>query len=36
MLELGERYFSPGNTDGSEDEYKELAYEDALDGWRHI
>jgi predicted phage terminase large subunit-like protein len=34
MLELGERYFSHGDPKDSEDEYKDLVYEDPIDDWR--
>lgn len=37
MLELGERYFSPTeNPDDAEAEYKELDYEEPIEGWRSI
>jgi hypothetical protein len=35
MLELGERYFSPSsNPDDVESEYKDLDYDDPIEGWR--
>ena len=37
MLELGERYFSPKEDPNDiEAEFKEIEYEDAVDGWRII